>query len=72
MVVLHRLSHDQRSVREYRLADNEHRTNTGTNWFKETESIREVRYEVGILSDGFRPEYSRRNFFHLPGRSIPM
>jgi hypothetical protein len=73
---LHRLLYDQRSVgqyrltlhvREYRLADPEHRANA-----EETKSIREVRYDVRILSDGFRLEYLRRNIVHLPERGIPM
>jgi hypothetical protein len=48
----------QRSVREYQVADSEHSTNARTDWLEETESIRKIRYDIGILSDGFRPEYS--------------
>jgi hypothetical protein len=70
-LVLHRLSYDQRSVREYRVANSEHCANARTDWLKETESIREIRYDLGILSDGFRPEYSRR-YVHLPGWGISM
>jgi hypothetical protein len=59
-------------LREYRVANFEHRANARTNWLEETESIRKVRYDIGILSDGFRPEYSRRGIVHLPGRGISM
>jgi hypothetical protein len=44
-------------VREYKVANSEHRANALTDWLEEAESICEVRYDVGILSDGIRPEY---------------
>jgi hypothetical protein len=68
---------DFRSVREYRVANSEHRADARTDWFVEAEIIREVRYDIGVLSDGFRPEYCDATTFIYPGgvyrwKRIPM